>query len=475
MSQDSKYDIDIFLYENYDYGSIKTQLNYNHSFVNNCGLNFLTVIDCYQKHQYDYYMFFEEDLIYNSTENLFDKIFDSFSNKEVIFQDQRILDYNWYWFTEKNLSNINYKPYRGLLNIYVLKSNVIEDLLNFIKEGYWGHHEYLINSFILENNYNIDYLSNIFKIKCDFQKLEGKFSDYDLIHPIKSMEEYYSKVKKICIQTLVLNEQEYIKEWVDYHLKLGFDDIFIFEDFGSKTHKELFKGYENVHIQSIEEIEEITEYNSCKGQMQTMDYFLNKLKKENIYGWCLFIDIDEFLILETTLPKLLSEYFNYPGIWLSWKLYNSGGHIKKPEGKIMDNYTNIVNNILDNRNMWNKKSFVNIEKAESFKNNHIIKDGVDIYFNIDYNAERIFKKAWLNHYFSKSWEEYVSRMIRGNLGNSYRSFDSFFNQNPELKQFENELINSIRYTIKADVQYISRKKRLIFGGNLNTIKKLNNE
>jgi len=53
--------------------------------------------------------------------------------------------------------------------------------------------------------------------------------------------------------------------------------------------------------------------------------------------------------------------------------------------------------------------------------------------NQDFNAPKIYEKAWINHYFSKSWEEYVTRMKRGNLGNNTRNFDVFFQVNPDLK------------------------------------------
>ena len=35
---------------------------------------------------------------------------------------------------------------------------------------------------------------------------------------------------KICIFTIIKNEQEYLEEWIKYHLDLGIDHLFIFED-----------------------------------------------------------------------------------------------------------------------------------------------------------------------------------------------------------------------------------------------------
>lgn len=282
---------------------------------------------------------------------------------------------------------------------------------------------------------------------------------------------------RTCIHTLVLNEHLFIKEWVDYHLNLGFDTIFIYEDYGSKSHKDIFKDYDSVVIRSIKDTNINKEYyNSCTGQIQCMKLFLKELKNNNEYDWCLFCDCDEFLMFEDgyDLYKLLNEFKDYAGIWLAWKMYNANGHIKRPTGNVVDNYTNVIefkDRGIDGNTSYNKKSFVNIKLAKDFKTNHIIFGGVDTEFNNKDNAKKTYSKAWLNHYFSKSWEDFCDRMInRGNMGNSNRNFDQFFKMNPEMKNMRDILIKSVRYKHMNNVQYISKNKKLISGGNVHTIK-----
>jgi len=36
--------------------------------------------------------------------------------------------------------------------------------------------------------------------------------------------------KKIALVTMAKDEDFYLQEWIDYHLKLGFDDIFIYQN-----------------------------------------------------------------------------------------------------------------------------------------------------------------------------------------------------------------------------------------------------
>ena len=129
QAKSSLYDIDIYEYINYEYNGksyyidnntiyfnydfLIKKTNYNRKNINYIwhptlgkyvGLQFLPLIDMYINHkdEYDFYMFYEDDLLYFGKENLFDKIdFDC----DVIFQDKRInvKKDNWMW--------INSEPY----------------------------------------------------------------------------------------------------------------------------------------------------------------------------------------------------------------------------------------------------------------------------------------------------------------------------------------------------------------------------
>jgi len=44
---------------------------------------------------------------------------------------------------------------------------------------------------------------------------------------------------KIATFTMIKNEQLYLKEWIEHNLMLGFDEIWLAEDYGRKSHKEI--------------------------------------------------------------------------------------------------------------------------------------------------------------------------------------------------------------------------------------------
>lgn len=503
MSVKSKYNVDLYTYYNdesiyyesndsmihFSYKSLQDKFNYYHLFdeANTyVGNTILALFDLYTNHkdEYDSYIFYEDDVAYTSDDNLFDTIFDNFKpdSYDIIFQSPRRKEDDWVWLGN---SNCTFPPYYGLLNLYIIKPKLIEELIHFIKDGNYGHHEYIINGFVLSNGLKVRYLSDFLSVYSSYCKIGNLYKTYDILHPIKNCNELDFLIStqhqpKFCIMTMIKNERLYLKEWIDYHLKLGFDAIFIFEDYRSESHEDIVKDYDNVYLDKIEKTG-IHDYksNETTTQIKLFKYFLYKLKNEKIYDWCLYIDVDEFLVMDDgiTLEKLCLDYQEYTGLILSWKMFNANKHIKRPIGNVMDNYTKSINVIIDGDNnftRYNKKSFVNVHKAKTFFTNHCIEDGVDIEMSHNVDNKIIHHTAWINHYFTKSFEDYCYRMqIRGNMGNNNRTYDQFFEVNPELYGKKRELIFSQRYNRNNNVHYISKEYKLISGGNIEDINNLN--
>ena len=132
---------------------------------------------------------------------------------------------------------------------------------------------------------------------------------------------------KSCILTVIKNEHEYLDEWIKYHLDLGIDHIFIFEDMDSDSHKEIIDKYpsDKVSLNGILSILNDDDKNTA--------IELKKIKKWNVqhlylknallwikhkyigkYDWCFVIDNDEFITLEnknSSLSDVLSSYNEY--------------------------------------------------------------------------------------------------------------------------------------------------------------------
>ena len=99
---------------------------------------------------------------------------------------------------------------------------------------------------------------------------------------------------KYLICAILKNEHKYLAEWIDYHLSLGFDDIYLVEDYGSISHKEITDKYPNVHLTTCDDYFIVKRDYDLGNRRQNRVYqkFITNHKNE---GWCAFIDIDEFI------------------------------------------------------------------------------------------------------------------------------------------------------------------------------------
>jgi len=151
---------------------------------------------------------------------------------------------------------------------------------------------------------------------------------------------------------------------------------------------------------------------------------------------------------------------------MSWMNYGANGHIKRPKGGILENYTK-PGVVSESDNQWAKKSLVNVSKCTGIKNIHIAEGAIDVNGNTDEHAPLVYKRIWIRHYFTKSWEDFCERIFeRGNMSNNYRTLDSFFKCNPDMEYMDRELINSVRFKKCKNTMWLSRKYKLISGGNI---------
>ena len=271
----------------------------------------------------------------------------------------------------------------------------------------------------------------------------------------------------VCSQ--IKNSRRYLEEWIKHYLDIvGVDHIFLFEDYGSESHADICNKYDKVTLSTLEEFG-IPNYKDTRNQYELFSKFFNKLKEEHKFDWVMFIDDDEFLDFEKgyNLQRLEIEYQTIPALLLPWKCFGANGHIKRPEGGLKENYTK-EGVVMESNMHWAKKSLINIDLCSGLQDIHIAKGAVDIEYNDIESAPLIYKKAWFNHYFTKSWEDYCERFFeRGALSSDYRTLDQFFICNPDMEHLDQELIQNVRYRYAISCTWLSRKYKLISGGNLN--------
>jgi hypothetical protein len=130
-----------------------------------------------------------------------------------------------------------------------------------------------------------------------------------------------------CIFIIIKNEHEYLDDFIKYHLNIGVNHIFIFEDYNSNTHKNIVEKYNNVTLFSVDIIKNSsTESNNYitnlmeKGiplQQAFIKYGLSYIKSHYNYNWCIAIDIDEYITCDdNNIINTLHNYQMYDAIIL---------------------------------------------------------------------------------------------------------------------------------------------------------------
>ena len=268
-----------------------------------------------------------------------------------------------------------------------------------------------------------------------------------------------------CIFTVIKNEQEYLDEWIKYHLDLGIDHIFIFEDMDSSSHKDIVEKYKDrVSLNSIFAIlnehtaTQAISLKKSKNNVQPLYFKVGLLSLKftflDKFDWCFAIDNDEFITLENendTLQDVLSLYKDYDAFILQWKCYGANGHVNKPDygnKGLIGTYTEEMKGVVSNQQFQTKTCY-NLKKFEDghYFNVHQPSDSCN-FCRTDLSKERfakIYDKIFLRHYITKSWEEYLwKRNNRGYFCGLSRTYDNFFLINPDMNDKKEKLLKTLK-------------------------------
>lgn len=118
---------------------------------------------------------------------------------------------------------------------------------------------------------------------------------------------------KVALVAVAREEDEYIGEWLKYHLKIGFDEIFIYQN---EWRCKLPLSDNRIHwlIQDGTGI-----------QMSVYNQWI----KDNglLFDYVAFLDIDEFLVMRNgfSLRNFLSRFSNVPAVYIPWRIFGDSG------------------------------------------------------------------------------------------------------------------------------------------------------
>ena len=261
-----------------------------------------------------------------------------------------------------------------------------------------------------------------------------------------------SKLKyRLAIVAIAKNEGDYLEEWLDYYKSVGVSHIYIYDNDSCDNTEDICNKYPN-----------FVTYNKIKGKKRQCDAYNDAL---NRYGklckYMAMIDCDEFIFAPPTndnvVQKIEKNFLldnRVGGLVINWEIFGSSNFIKKPFGKVTDNFLYRASDDFEKNK--HVKTICMPQKVIGFVNPHYA-IYLPNYFAVNEENE-VVKGAFtkevhnrilrINHYFTKSKEEFMAKRKRGMADNlDIRSNDDFI-EHDKNEVFDDSLK---KYNIKNNL------------------------
>lgn len=231
----------------------------------------------------------------------------------------------------------------------------------------------------------------------------------------------------LSVLTAVRDENEYLKEWLDYHISIGVEHFYIYDN---ESAEPIQKYLEDIQYEQLGKVTVIPWKTSTHTQQDTCNHWLTTYGKETI--WFICMDIDEFVKIKEGQNRTLIEFLNdnstYGSLKCKWKHFTADGRVNKTSEPVMERFKT--------ETTWSDWKQGGKYFAQSDKVGHFISYVPQVMPNIpvvDFDNKIINDFYQLNHYYTRSYEEYIQKIKRGSVNpNFMRRYQEFFEVNPDM-------------------------------------------
>ena len=245
---------------------------------------------------------------------------------------------------------------------------------------------------------------------------------------------------KVCICTIGKKENKYIREFIIYYKNYGIDKIFLYDN--NEINEEHF---EDVILDYINK--GFVKIFDWRGRSKPHFKAINNcyMKYNKIFDWLIFYDIDEYIHLTNykNIKDFLNEkkFKNCKKIFLNWVFHTDNELIHYDNRSLHERFPEIEKDAILNKNFSQKvKSILrgnisNFRLSKSLHASHIINNsikacngfGKEIKLNNYYYMENSdHKYYYIDHYYSKSLEEFVNKINKGSAVSGQNEKFKFF-------------------------------------------------
>jgi hypothetical protein len=226
---------------------------------------------------------------------------------------------------------------------------------------------------------------------------------------------------KYLVLTCAKNEDKYLVEFVEHYLKLGFDKVIIADNNDEPTIEVILDKFIKKGQVEIYDFRGVSYF-----QVQLYRLFANK----GNYKWCAYFDADEFLEIGSfNNIKEFLEPIKENCVLFHWLNFGSNGEKHYKKGSLQERFRLPVSPILYFKENCFVKSIVrggDYWKGCHFNGSHLPyfekEKEKNIYNSGGYETKTghlhcfypiRYKYAYLKHYYTKSFDEWLTKSNRG--------------------------------------------------------------
>ena len=210
---------------------------------------------------------------------------------------------------------------------------------------------------------------------------------------------------EIAIAAVFRNEAEYLKEWIEFHLMVGVDRLYLYDNGSTDNFLPILEPYlDRQQMVLMPWAPFLFDVNS-----QRLAYAHAACNCRPTVRWLLLIDIDEFLFSETSddIKPIFAKFKDFAALTIPRFEFGPNNHKDKPSGLVIENYTRVSKREFNLRDEW--KSAIQPNKVMDIRTHESLVSGETLLMQpVDSRPLELR----INHYFSKSESEFENKLRR---------------------------------------------------------------
>ena len=222
----------------------------------------------------------------------------------------------------------------------------------------------------------------------------------------------------LAVVAILKTEGAYLKEWLDYHLLAGVNHFYLYDNDSPDNQAEVAASYVEAGF---------VDYFHVHGKVMQMAAYNDAVKNFKFHcRHMAFIDLDEFIFPKTNqsivevIDEILSLAPEAAGVAINWQIFGSNGQETADYSRgVLERFTRrapvdsekniLVKTVANPRKI---KFLIYPHHANYFEDFRAVNENGKIVPNHSNNPVTADKIA-INHYYTKSKEEFVKKIQRG--------------------------------------------------------------